>query len=440
MQVVTETQYLTLADDGCGKYQIATKVTGRDISADTITVIATEADLEALKAEWRGLEAAAPDVAYFYGYDWCQSWWNWFGRESGRSLAIVVVRRGDTVQAILPLTIARTWLFASARIMGDDTGQYADCLVRPDRRGDPELSQSIAAALKRLGVDRITLTNCREDSAILEILGAHRRGKSWICAAEHTNVEVRPAEFGGFEDYMSTRSSNLRKGLRRRRRNLSKIGEVTHGNVTDPNAFDELAKTVHALKLDWLKQSGLHGRFLARPGLGGWMADIMHRAQASGQLCMSVLWVGEQVGAAQLSFRTKTKVTGYFSAFDISFSPHAVGKLHLESYIEDVFERDLILDVMPPSDSYKLEWGVDDMKQATYTVPLSRAGALVSKVYNVKTNARAKSLYLRMPAFMRAATAAAILDLIRRAKRAITGPDASARCLSSPLAAHAQKD
>ncbi|MFV2035847.1 MAG: GNAT family N-acetyltransferase [Halocynthiibacter sp.] len=186
---------------------------------------------------------------------------------------------------------------------------------------------------------------------------------------------------------------------------------------------------------------GLHGRYLARPGLDGWMADIMHRAERSGHLHMSVMSVGSRICAAQLAFQSKSKITGYFSAFDISLSRNAVGKLHLQDLITDIFEHNLVLDLMPPSDSYKCEWGVEATKVAAYTVPLTRWGAVVSQVYSVRTRSLAKAAYLRLPNGVRAGIAAGTLDVARKAKRLFAGSGPAAP-VPTPvsLVAKPQKD
>lgn len=400
---------------------------------DTVRVYTTASELATVEADWRGLEATVPEASYFTSYDWCECWWNWFGRNSGRRLAVVAIYAGETLQAIVPLTIARTWFFCSARLVGDDTGQYADCLVRPDRRGDPVLARAVVSGLRRLGLHRVTLTNCRQDSAIVELLGGMSGGGAWISAAQHCNVEVRPAEFDSLEAYTASRSSSLRKGLRRRRRKLAELGDVNYQCVTDPESFPALAKRIVRLKLEWLEDNGLHGRYLARQGLDGWMADIMQRAARSGHLHMSVMRVGDRICAAQLAFQSSAKITGYFSAFDIALSRNAVGKLHLQDLIADVFDHNLVLDLMPPSDSYKCEWGVQSTKVAAYTVPLTPWGAAVSSIYNVRTRALAKSAYLRLPPGVRAGVAAGILDAARKAKRLLAGSGPAPETISNPV-------
>jgi len=425
---------------GAGQAPAATPGSGKTV-VDTIRVFASVAELDQLKPDWQNLEAAVPDASYFTSYDWCVCWWNWFGRDSGRKLAVLGVYAGDTLQAVLPLMTARTWFFSSARLLGDDTGQYADCLVRPERRGDPVLARAVVSGLRRLGLDRMTLTNCRDDAAIAELLGGQGESGNWTSAARYSNVEVRPADFDTLEDYRKSRSSSLKKGLRRRRRKLTELGDVNYECITDPARFSAVAKHIVGLKLAWLENNGLHGRFLARANLDGWMADVMGRAARKGCLHMSVMKVGERICAAQLAFQSRSKITGYFSAFDIELSSNAVGKLHLEDLIADSFDRDLILDLMPPSDSYKCEWGVEVTKVAAYTVPLTPLGAGVSAIYNVKTRALVKSAYLRLPNTIRAGIAAGLLDALRKAKRLFAGSrPAAAMPNPSSLVVKAQKD
>lgn len=376
--------------------------------------IVTEArDLASLEADWRALEARTEDAFYFTSYDWCSSWWQWFGCHSGRRLGVLAAYDGAGIQAILPLTTAKAWFFTSARLMGDDTGQYADCLVATDRREDEALIATIAEGLKTLGVDRITLSNCREDSALNQLLGRSGSGQGWVSAAEHANVEIRSEDFDGYDAYLASRSSSLKKNLRRRRRKLAELGDLRCERVTDPAQMAAIASRIVDLKLNWLAEYGLHGRFLAQKGLDGWMSDVMHASMASGQLHLSVLWLDDKICAAQLAFERNSKVIGYFSAFDLEYSSFAVGKLHIEDQIADVFKEHQSLDLMPPTDDYKLEWGVSTTKVAAYTVPLSPLGALVTRFYNVKTRAMAKDLYLKLPETMRAGTAAKAVGAAR---------------------------
>jgi len=408
---------------------------------DTIRVFTTPAQMAQVRADWQSLEAMVPEAAYFTSFDWCECWWTWFGRDSGRELAVLAVYAGDALQAVLPLMIARTWFFSSARLVGDDTGQYADCLVRPERRGDPVLARAVVSGLRRLGLDRMTLTNCRDGAALFELLGDQAGARTWIGAAQYSNVEIRPADFESLEDYKKSRSSSMQKGLRRRRRKLAALGDVKYECITDPDRFPEISSHIVRLKLEWLDNYGLHGRFLARQGLDGWMADIMARAARRGHLHMSVMSVGGRICAAQLAFQSRSKITGYFSAFDTSLSSNAVGKLHLEDLITDIFAHSLTLDLMPPSDSYKCEWGVEVTNVAAYTVPLTPLGAVVSSVYSVKTRALAKSAYLRLPNAVRAGIAAGILNAARKAKQLVSGSRrASALPKPASLVVKAQKD
>lgn len=423
MRIGTElVRRMNMQADFRGKIPVAVPGAAAEMAGrDVVAVDTGPAALDALEESWRELESAVPDARYFSSFDWCASWWESFGRSEGRCIAVVTIRRDGVLQALMPLTLSRAPGFVSARLMGDDTGQYADCLVRPERRGDPKLSRAIAAGLSQLGVDRITLTNCREDAAIIELLGTIRRGKRWIRASETFNAEVRPEAFDGLAGYMKSRSSSLRKGLRRRRRKLAELGDVTHEHITDPAALKEAARQIVALKLAWLADSGFHGRLVARAGFEDWLLGVMRRASRNGKLHLSVIRVGERICAAQVAFRTDGELTAYFSAYDVKLSSYAVGKLHLEDHIVEVFERGIVLDLMPPSDAYKCEWGIEAVAAAAYTVPLTLKGAAVSAVVNVRSRALAKAAYMRLPAGLRAGVAAKLLETLRRTRRLAAG-------------------
>jgi len=181
---------------------------------------------------------------------------------------------------------------------------------------------------------------------------------------------------------------------------------VTYEVVTDPAQFEETARAIVTHKLEWLASRGLHGRFLAKPGVAEWFAEVCRRALATGHLHLSVLRVDGAVVASQLAFIQNHRMTGYFASFDIRFSAYAVGRVQTHGFIEELFDDRLVIDLMPPNDTYKLDWGEEGISARSHTLAITRFGALICLFHNVRSRAWLKKMYLKLPRSVRASTAA----------------------------------
>ena len=360
------------------------------------------AGLDRLEADWNSLFRAWGGANYFMSFDWCQSWWEMLGASQGREPVTISIWHGGRLVGLMPLAVVRVGPFASGEAMAGETGQYCDILVAGDVASRSEIFDALLAGLKKLKIDRLQFTNVRDDSTLAEFLNRHGS----TSASPMVNCEIDCDAFEDFDAYMATRSSNLRKNLRRRRRKLADHGAVAYEVVTDPAEFEETTRAIVDHKLEWLAARGLHGRFLARPEVAPWFAEVCRRALASGHLHLSVLRVDGAVVASQLAFICGKRLTGYFASFDMRFASYAVGRVQTHGFIEDLFGHGLVIDLMPPNDAYKLEWGEEGTIARAHTLPVTIRGRLVCVVHNARSRAWLKKLYLSLPHAMRAQAAA----------------------------------
>ena len=386
--------------------------------------IGDEDGFAALEADWRALEARAPHSEYFSSFDWAWCWWDHFGRAGTSAPALVTARRSGRLVAVMPLAIVTAGPYSFAVMMGAGTGQYGDILVDRALTDRDALFAALWRGIAALGVDAIQADNVRGDSALAALLAPRRK---WAGAAE-PSYEVVTGDFAGFEAYMATRTGRQRKDLRRRRRRLAEEGEARYEVVTGPEEIGDVAARAIALKREWLAERGLHGRFVGRPNVDAWMADVARRAHARGRLHLSVFRVGDRLVAAQVAFLSDTRLVAYFGAFDVAWSRLSVGKLHLEDHLAEMFPTGRTIDLLPPGDDYKIEWATPGVAARSYLVPLSLGGWIASVVHNPRQRARLKRAYLAVPRAWRARLAAGALALAAAVGRAVSGrPPASPR-------------
>lgn len=391
-------------------------------SGISVELIHHEQGFAALEDEWRALEARAPACEYFACFDWVWCWWRHFGAPSGAAPLLIAARRAGTLVALMPLAVDRAGPYRYATLMGNGTGQYGDILADP-APADPapadrtELFAALWSGLKGARVDAVHFDTVRDDSVLAAFLAPRRK----CVGQEQSSYEVDTSAFADFDAYTASRAARQRKDLRRRRRRLAEAGSPVYTVVTDPCAIGETAIRAIELKREWLAERGLHGRFLARANVGAWLADVAGRAHARGRLHLSVLRVGPTLAAAQLAFRCGRRLVAYFGAFNVAYSRHSVGRLHLEDHVAEVFEAGWTLDLLPPGDDYKLEWASPGAIARSYTVPVSLVGRAAAIVHNPRQRERLKAAYLAIPGTGRARIAAALLGLARLFKRALSG-------------------
>jgi len=368
--------------------ETAAAAASRAPSAPSVGVVFGLDGLNALEAEWRTLFETSRNDNYFVSFDWCKSWLDAFGTKAGARPIVFCVRRQDRLVAILPLVNRRFGPMSTAHCVGAVSGQYGDLLIERDRGTWEEIFPVLWDGIVASGIDLIQFANVRDDSPLAAFIGTRRSIQSdpLLCCALDTS------RFESFATYIETRSSSLKKNLRKRRRKLESVAPLVYEVVRDPMAIDEVTNTIIRHKLDWLDDRGTHGRFLSRVGVAAWLADVARRALATGNLHLSLLRLGDRIISAQLAFISGNRFTAYLSSFDIAYGAYGVGRMQYASFMEDVFDRKLQIDLMPRHDEFKLEWVEHGAATRGYAVPVTRRGSALSLVQNPRTRAVARNV------------------------------------------------
>src|SRR5262245_3370108 len=123
-------------------------------------VVADLDGIRALEPAWRALSREARDPSTFLGYDWGISSAEAFA--ASRTLAVVVVRRGEEVAGILPLSIEK----GAVNFLGSPEADANDLVCRAGT--EAEVAPTAMDALLGLRWTRCALDNIWEDSALVQ--------------------------------------------------------------------------------------------------------------------------------------------------------------------------------------------------------------------------------------------------------------------------------
>jgi CelD/BcsL family acetyltransferase involved in cellulose biosynthesis len=253
--------------------------TGKDAGALGLTVVVSESDLQALRAEWTGLTAVAP-VRVYQTFEWLSLWWEHLGRGKGRSLHILVFRRPDgSCAGILPLfleneriagvTIRRTLQFlgsgsAYVRSRGiqldDGPSDYCDAIVHPGAVSEVAEGFVRYLRMQESVIDGFAGVEIPGDSIFLEalvnVLGREGIEYSLTDAEQCSEIRLR----GNLTEYLSGLSASVRRRLTQAYKAAGPGGEVEHVRITNEGelreAFQSMAD-LHQARWNSLGYPGL---------------------------------------------------------------------------------------------------------------------------------------------------------------------------------------
>lgn len=370
------------------------------------------ATLAPFLAGWSELAGRCPAATFFAGPAWAAAWVE--QRMSARqSVSLVMVYDGGRLVALLPLMSQRLGPLRSGSGLCSAASAYTDLLADTCAVSRPRLLAALWQGIDRLGFDTLTFDAVREGSMLEALLSM----RASVQGTAHRSVEIHSGN-----GQVAFGSAGLRKDLRRRRRRLAEDkGTVTYRVVQSEAEIAPVIEALLALKLSWLEDKGLHARFLAGEQTRDWLVSACTRALQAGQLHLSSLSAGGQIVAAQLAFQSGNMLCAYIGAFDPACKRYGAGKLHLEDHLAEITTRGLVLDLMPPEDEYKLEWGLPGACVRSYVTPLSARGRVLAFAQSPNVRSAMKGLYMAMPRGARARTAATVLAMAAAVRRTLMG-------------------
>jgi CelD/BcsL family acetyltransferase involved in cellulose biosynthesis len=310
-------------------------------------------DPSAIRAEWGQLAAASRNV--FATPEWHETWWRHFG--SGRELELSACRAKDgRLVAVIPLYVVRRFPLRVLRFTGHGPGDQLGPVCAPADR------EAVAEALRR--------ALRRTDLLVADLLPADE-GWADTLRARRLRHEGSPlVRFDGmtWDEYLASRSWNVRSKIRRSERKVAAQGGTTR--MADPDRLED--------ELDALFR--LHG---ARWAAGtsafepnrAFHVDFARTALQAGWLRLSFIEIENEPIAACYGFRYAGVECFYQGGRDPSWDKLSVGTVILAQAIRAALEDGVEeYRFLRGGEDYKYRLASSDSGLETLAVPITALG------------------------------------------------------------------
>ena len=210
----------------------------------TVETISTLDGLERLAPEWDALVRAMPRPSPFMLHGWLAEWWRHHG--DGLELAVHVARRDGELVAALPLVVRKRAGLRVASFMGDRVSVLPDLLLA--RGADLLVAAPLIERLSSAGSDVVDFHGLPVGSRIASVLGSR------LEVIQRVESPVLSLEPDWDTVYKAKTNAKKRNHHKRRRRQLSELGELT---VTVARELPELEPALEeAFRLHALRWEG----------------------------------------------------------------------------------------------------------------------------------------------------------------------------------------
>jgi L-malate glycosyltransferase len=322
----------------------------------------TVEDLEGfakLREEWTQLLSSSRANCIFLTWEWLFTWWKHFA--NGRTLSIMTVRSGGQLVGLTPTSqrppsSSHLWTLRPLEFLGVGSvgSDYLDIIVRPGY--EDVVTRALAARLGTRSV-AISLAQLRDDGAAARDLARELAIRGWRVARAVTDVcpfvDLRGHTW---TTYLESVGPALRYNLRRRLRNLEKLGEVRFEaaeNVAQClEGFDRLV-ALHNQR--WTERGG--SQAFHEPALISFHKDFIRLALDRGWLRLLTLSIDGTPVSLLYCLRYEASFLGYQSGFDLSYRKHSVGLVSVGLAIRTAIEEGATeYDFLHGSEEYKGHW------------------------------------------------------------------------------------
>jgi dTDP-4-amino-4,6-dideoxygalactose transaminase/CelD/BcsL family acetyltransferase involved in cellulose biosynthesis len=279
--------------------------------------------LAAMQVEWSELARRSGNI--FATWEWASIWWRHFGR--GRPLLAAACRAADgRLVAVLPLYLWSSRPLRVVRFLGHGTSDQLGPVCATSDLG------AAARALRQL----LAETHRQWDVFVGERLPGDERWSAVLggrVLAWEGNPVLRTGG-AGWDEYLSSRSANLRQQVRRRERNLERAHQLSYRLADDPTRLHEDLETLFSLHTA-VREEG-ESRFVGAD-------NAFHREFAAcalerGWLRLWFLELDGQPRAALYGFRFGGSEVYYQSGRDPAWQASSLGFVLLAHSMRTAFE------------------------------------------------------------------------------------------------------
>jgi CelD/BcsL family acetyltransferase involved in cellulose biosynthesis len=300
-------------------------------------------------------------------------------------LTIVTLHRNGRLVLVWPLVLQRRFGLKIVSWLGEPFAQYADMIVDPHESALPLMRAAWRHVQECLAPDIMRLRRVRRDATLQPLLDE--------IGAASSNPQEAPfvalgaaAGNGGFE---ARQSGKARKNRRRLLRRLEECGKVEMKRLAGSGEAQCLAREALASKREWAERRGLLAPAIADPRFAELMWAVAGPAAAATGCALFALMLDGRMAAVAVGFRCKDRLMLHLIAHAEEVEKFGVGVLNLEHIMRAAESEGVaMVDMLPPTADYKMQWADGVMPVADYNLALTATG----RVYRTMVDGLAKPL------------------------------------------------
>jgi CelD/BcsL family acetyltransferase involved in cellulose biosynthesis len=286
----------------------------------------------ALEEEWGAFIEEAPAASFFHTWEWLtarlESYW------ADEELALLLVRRQGRLVAAAPFVVDRQgeqWCRGSLTLPEDGFDLLCTEHV-------PEVLDSLFVKLRasrrrwRIGLGRLPA-----DSEVAAALpeAARRNGLSTFVRDADT-VRLIHTD-GGWDAYLASRSSKVRREWRRKQRKLESAGAVEIRTIRSPKESDEVFDDVVAIESASWKEG--EGSSIAGQRAERFYRSLARRCAERSWLRLHLLYLDGRPVAYFYGVAFRNQLYGLKTSYDVAWAKLSPGVVVVLQALQEAFEE-----------------------------------------------------------------------------------------------------
>lgn len=368
--------------------------------AFAIDIVDTPEALGRLAKQWHALEAVAEGPLLFQSVAWARAV---FAAEVARCgsqfrPAIVTMREGDRLVAVLPLQLVKAQGRRVLVPLGDGYAQYAGLMADPAADCTSAVTRMLDAAIAATRCDVVMLRKVRADSQLAAVLprGAYAVGEAM--GAPFAALDAWP----DFDSYCKAIKPKTRKLLRNARNRLERTAELAHAEAQTADQKSGVVERTLKGRAARLKSQGLTSRAFGDAGFHAFCHLLAEGRPGFPEIAALSFIHGGKPIAEQWGFVHRGRYYAYVASRDFDRSDISPGKLHLKEVMQTAYARGWhTVDLLAPAMPYKLVWARNVAEVRDWAMPVTLYGRVMTRIFDAWLRPMAKKLVLRLPPRLR---------------------------------------
>ena len=293
----------------------------------------------------------------FLSWQWCSTWWKYFG--SGKQLMVLLAEDTTGPIGLAPLMVTKGDIATLGKpiiqFIGAELADYSDFLIVQDHREVLKLFWDYLRSSGNSG--KIKLARLTDDSdnfqELLELASnSNNTSIKAVCTSPYIKIN------GDWNQFYDSKGRSLKKNLNWCINKLNSFGQLKFDRqeTIDPSTLQQL------FFIRQKRQEFKPGRSqFEDESFRGFFSELSNSFSSQGWLDFSTLKLDDQIIAYVYGFKFNGTVFYWNVAFEPKYQEFSPGKTLIKFLLEDSFKKGYSkFDFMIGDEPYKSHWATDN--------------------------------------------------------------------------------